>query len=66
MISLVIKGSFDEAVNAAMQYDVVIGDLKHNKPWKETFATCDDYHLPQVIKWYAEDMRLLLYSQKEK
>lgn len=65
MISLIIKGGFNEAVNAAMQHDVVIGDLRRHEKWGYTLATCDDMHLPQVIKWYSTDMNLLLYSQKD-
>lgn len=62
MISLVIKGSINEAINAALAHGVTIGDLRshHN----ETLATATDDQLSRVIKWYSSDMSLLLYSHE--
>lgn len=64
MINLIIKGSYDDAILAAKRYDVLIGNLRRHE-WNYTLATCDDKHLPGVIKWYAHDLSLLLYSQKD-
>lgn len=63
MISLVIKGSFPDAIDAALRHGVTIGDLRshHN----ETLATATDSQLSRVIKWYNSDMSLLLYSHHD-
>lgn len=65
MINLIIKGSFDDAIINANRRGVIIGNLRNIPPWRETLATCDDSYLPAVVKWYAADLNLLLYSQKE-
>lgn len=65
MISLVIKGDYNQAVNAAMRHDVTVGSLRSYKTWNYTIAEADDLYLPEIIKWYNADLTLLLYSQKE-
>jgi len=65
MINIILsRMTINDAVDHAIARGVVLGNLRLSN-YKEVLAEADDQYLPKIIRWYAEDMRLLLYSQKE-
>lgn len=57
MIRLWIKGSMEEAQEAAKYRGVPIRNLKANDRRPEVMAETDDEHRKTVIMWFCEDVK---------